>query len=399
MVILSIRVAPPGQLARRRRGLSRPFPSSRRAAKLNRLCPLLEFPLPTPDIGVIEGFFGRPWPWAERRACAEFLAGEGYHFYIYAPKGDACLRRHWQRDWPGDQWRELLRLRQQCADQGIAFGLGLSPLELYRESPAPARAALTQKIQRLNTLAPDILCLLFDDMRGDLPELAARQIDLAHCAAEVSSARRLILCPTYYSTDPVLEKVFGARPEGYWEELGSGLRPSIDLFWTGPRVCSDQYPADHLAEVTRLLGRKPFLWDNYPVNDSTQRAPRLLLRAFGADRAQLAPLLAGHAVNPMNQPRLSRIPLATLPRAYREGNAYDPKQALASACLAQCPAAMATRLQEDLALLQDSGLEALDTRQREALRARYREFDHPAARELLDWLDGAYAFDPACLTD
>ena len=47
-------------------------------------------------------------------------------------------------------------------------------------------------------------------MRGDIPNLANLQIDYMHQVAELSTAKRIIFCPTYYSFDPVLEKVFGA---------------------------------------------------------------------------------------------------------------------------------------------------------------------------------------------
>lgn len=355
----------------------------------------------TPPLGLIEGFFGRPWSWPARRAAADFLGQAGFDFYLYAPKADAFLRRQWREHWPGDQWRELLALREQCREAGVAFGVGLSPLELYRESPARARAQLAEKVRRLNALKPDILGLLFDDMRGDLPELAERQSELAHVAAETSLAGRVILCPTYYSFDPVLEKVFGERPAGYWQQLGQELDPAIDLFWTGPEVCSTHYPDEHLAQVSDWLGRRPFLWDNYPVNDSAALAPTLRLAPYPPERARLAGRVSGHAVNPMNQPALSRIPLATLPMAYGEAD-YRPDTALTQACRQWCPPELAGLIERDLDTLQNQGLERMSRAQHRALRQRYEPLARRGliqARELIDWLDGGYQFDPACLTD
>ena len=60
----------------------------------------------TLTLGTIEGFFGRPYSWAERTDLMRFLAPHGYGFYLYAPKADrlpapplarAASRR---RDWP-----------------------------------------------------------------------------------------------------------------------------------------------------------------------------------------------------------------------------------------------------------------------------------------------------------
>ena len=147
--------------------------------------------------------------------------------------------------------------------------------------------------------------------------------------------------------------------------------------------------------------RRPFLWDNYPVNDSEKLSQHIRLDAFSRDRAQLEGHLAGHAVNPMNQPYLSRIPLITLPRAYREGERYRVEPAFTEACRQLCPPALAQQLIDDRALLQDTGLNALTQDQREYLEARYRPFaEHSEyAQELLEWLDGQYSFDPTCLTE
>ena len=108
------------------------------------------------------------------------------------------------------------------------------------------------------------------------------------------------MCPTYYSDAEVLDKVFGRRPPGYLEELGKALDPEVEVFWTGSEVCSKNYPADHLAQVTARLGRRPVVWDNYPVNDGPRMCRRLHLGA--PDRpGTLREDVAGIFLNPMNQ--------------------------------------------------------------------------------------------------
>src|SRR5690606_38231537 len=99
--------------------------------------------------------------------------------------------------------------------------------------------------------------------------------ELTTRAQTLSSADRIILCPTYYSDDPVLERVFGERPHNYWQNLGEQLDSRTDIFWTGPRVCSEHFNVEHLHAVGQRLGRKPFLWDNYPVNDGAIKSRHL----------------------------------------------------------------------------------------------------------------------------
>jgi hyaluronoglucosaminidase len=249
-------------------------------------------------------------------------------------------------------------------------------------------------------LSPDIFCILFDDMRGDTPQLASTQLRMIEDVAASTAARRIVMCPTYYSTDPVLERVFGAMPERYWETLASGLDPRVGVFWTGPKVCSAEYPRAHLESITERLGRKPFLWDNYPVNDSRAMSAFLHLRAFTQRPAALRELLAGHAANPMKQPMLSQIPLATLSMSYAQGEGYEPSAAWRAAAERAGGTELADLLQEDLSLFQDVGLDRLTPEQRSKLETRYRPYAaHPIGREIIGWMNGEYAFDPACLTD
>jgi len=358
----------------------------------------------TTPYGIIEGFFGRSWTWEDRRNYAQFLALNKYNFYIYAPKSDKNLRKDWQQDWPTEIKKSLSSLRQTYRAANVQFGIGLSPHEIYLDyslkQSRDRRAILDRRIEQINQLEPDILCILFDDMRGDIPDLAQIQIDLAHQAATTSNAKKIIFCPTYYSFDPVLERAFGVMPENYWQSFARQLDKSIDMFWTGEKVCSTNYPTEHLAQVAELIGRKPFLWDNYPVNDGAVKSNLLQLRAFDKGHSQLAGKIAGHAVNPMNQPWLSQIPLASLPLAYHGQDNYSAEAAFTNICQHLCGDALAEQLQRDIYQLQERGLKNLSLHEREALHATYLRFgDNPYAQEIIAWLNNEYQFDPACLTE
>jgi hypothetical protein len=357
-------------------------------------------------LGVIEGFFGRAWSFPERHDYAGFLKQNGYQFYIYAPKGDAYLRKSWQQEWPVETSKQLKNLVGHYQSLGLDFGLGLSPFEIYKNYNADAKKSLQKKIKQLNQLGVDILCLLFDDMRGDQPDLAKTQIKITQDVRAQTTAKKVIMCPTYYSFTPKLEKLFGAMPYNYFEDLGEGLPSEVDIFWTGPEICSRDYPEIHLEKVIQLLGRKPFLWDNYPVNDGADISRFLFLKAFENRPFTLANLTAGHAVNPMNQPWLSRIPLYSLPRSYSQGKNFNPESILQEALQQLCGkyeagqggGNLAQKIASDINNFQVLGLDKLgETRRRQLLHA-YRQFDSPYSREIIGWLNEEYAFDPACLT-
>lgn len=343
----------------------------------------------TPELGIIEGYYGKPWTWAEREETVARLGPRGYRFYLYAPKSDPYLRRRWQELHPDHIGDHLRSLAKKCRQAGMRFGVGLSPYELYDNFDVKARETLGRKLLFFDDFAVPDLAILFDDMRGDSPDLAKRQIEIVHWARERTAATRIIVCPTYYSDDPVLDRVFGARPQRYVEQMGEGLESGIEIFWTGEEVISRQFSPGHIERVTGQLRRKPFLWDNYPVNDGQRMSQYLHLRGFTGRPAALQDGIAAHGINPMLQPTLNRIPALTLADSYQLGDAYQYGESFRKAAVEVLGEELGRLVREDLLTLQDIGLDRLGDKA-DFLRLRYETVDHPGAREIIAWLDGAY---------
>jgi hyaluronoglucosaminidase len=342
------------------------------------------------NAGVIEGFFGRPWEWPTRLNGVDFLRDWGYQFYIYAPKGDPFLRRGWREPMPEETLRSLAELAARGAAREISVGVGLTPFEIYLNYDADARTALRDKVRQINATGVDMLCILFDDMRGDVNELASLQARVAADICGWSNARHFILGPTYYSYDSRLIKAFGPPPKDYLRDLGRTVDTGIDIFWTGEKVISDGYSAAHLAGVSELLRRKPFIWDNSISNDSRIRTNHLYLDPT-AGAWQLPDLVAGLAINPMNQAHLTRFALVRFRRllAKRETSGYRDL----------CGSEFASQLLMDAALFRETGLDQMDASTRRELLARYESVaQNPYAQEIVSWLRGDYVFDPQCLT-
>ena len=341
-------------------------------------------------LGIIEGFYGPLWSADDRLAVVEALGRFGFGFYHYAPKADSCVRDRWRQPWDEPAANALAELRAHVHSAGLRFGLGISPIGLQHGMDAGARKALGARIEQMNAIGHDELLVMFDDEAGSVDGLAEAQADVVHFAAERSHASRVLCCPTYYSDDPLLDELFGTRPNSYVEAIGNALDPAVEIYWTGPKVVSDAIPVEHVSAVAERLGRKPVLWDNYPVNDGPRMIRHLHLRAFSGRSAGLADVSGGHAINPALQPHLSIIPAATLPMLYRQGDDYDPNAAFVEAARACVGNVLAEYLHADLPLLHDYGLEALGDDERTALRQRYAAFDDPAAAEVVRWLDGKY---------
>ena len=116
----------------------------------------------------------------------------------------------------------------------------------------------------------------------------------------------------------------------------------------------------------------------------------LHLRAFTGRPAVMGAYVAAHGVNPASQPVLSLIPALTLVDAYAQGDNYQYGASFAAAAEKVLGKDLAHALINDVLVLNDSGLDRLTPSASEKLRKRYTAFDHPAAREIVSWLDGAY---------
>ena len=99
-------------------------------------------------------------------------------------------------------------------------------------------------------------------------------------------------------------------------------------------------------------------------------------------------MIAAHGINLASQPLLSRIPALTLAESYARGDAYEYGAAFDRAAARRAwRGAGRSGSAATCSRSQDRGLDRLAER-RAVLRERYAAFDHPAAREIVAWLDG-----------
>lgn len=343
--------------------------------------------------GVVEGFYGRAWSHETRLAYAGYLAQAGLNTYLYCPKSDAILRRDWREPWPELERQHIKALSSAFSSRGLYWGVGLSPLNLYQSYGRLEQEQLHRKIDYLGELGAPLLAILFDDMPGDLDALAARQAEIVNDVQRWMPQVRLLVCPTYYSYDPVLERFFGDKPPQYWPQLGRELATDVEIFWTGNEVCSVAIEPQDLHGINQQLGREVVLWDNYPVNDGAQRSNFLYTQKLGGRPAELRSHVSGHLCNPMNQGLLSLPALVGLAQLY--GSKSFDEGSLAKVLGEQTW----SRLAQDGALFERQGLSGMGESTCRELAALYAQMDGPAALEVTQWLRGEYEFDPACLTD
>ena len=373
----------------------------------------------TPDqsfpLGVIEGMYGAFWTPEDRLSFIPWLKSRGYDFYIYAPKGDACLRRLWFREFSGEYLEGLAILAEAARKQGLSFGIGFTPLNAVSlgadasrgDFPEGEAAMLHRVAARVRDLTdrvkPDILAVLFDDLKIDSHAAGKTQNRILKCILdELPESTRLITCPSFYSLDPILEKIFGEMPPGYFEDFARDLPERADIFWTGDRVMSSGYPLASLEKAREIIGRKPFIWDNYPVNDGRKSSGHLYL-APPDSREFLPEGARGIAVNPMKEHWLSRIPLSLIPEILRVRTpvtAEEKTVLLKKALLRETSPEFTDFMLRECPDFSVRDREEFAADELENLARKTPELSEVPGitRDLRDFFRGRYIFDETCLT-
>ncbi|HID31820.1 MAG TPA: hypothetical protein EYP24_00385 [bacterium (Candidatus Stahlbacteria)] len=259
--------------------------------------------------GIVEGFYGPPYRWEERESLIEFFPQLGFNYYLYAPKSDPYTRKDWRRLYPDRFLKRLERFASICLERRIILNYGFTP-------GGDIDSALT-RLNQIRSLGIREFSLLFDDLKVKIDEdLAKSQVEITNTIFKRLNPDRLLFCPTQYC----------GKISSYLKVLSKKLNPEIIILWTGPEVVSTRITTDHIQRIAGYLKRRIVLWDNYPVNDYDP--VRIFLGPFQGREPEILNLLTGYLANPMNQARLSLIPLFTLAEFFKKKKRYQPQRAI-----------------------------------------------------------------------
>lgn len=344
--------------------------------------------------GIIEGFFGPKWNDESRKSYAPFLKEHGGAFFIYAPKQDQYLRKKWREVWPDAYIGFLKDLSQHFKNHEIKFGVGFSPFELGTELSDKDKKHLEDKLSLMSSLGIEMLGLFFDDMPTN-ENLAKAQIQTIELFKQHFSGK-IVFCPSYYTPDPILDKVFGQRPSGYLNEIADGVPQDVAIAWTGPKVISPEIPVEHLKETTDLLKRAPFLWENLYANDGPKNCKFLKLKYFSGRSPEALKLAEAYGFNMMNQAELSKIVYLS--------SLYVSEGMFESEAFEKAVRTLSTKDFADFLILNrlkflDLGLDQLGSEEKKRLLESLQTFEDASAQEIIDWLEGKYVVGSECLTD
>lgn len=281
--------------------------------------------------GVIEGFYGVFYTFPERVDLIRFLGRSGFNTYIYGPKNDRQHRARWWQPYPETVMDEFAGVVQAARESGVTFCYAISPGESFEYRSPVDFARLTGKLYSFYQIGVRAFSLFLDDNKPGFRHnadgklygtLAQAQAQLANqlfrWLRELDPACTLSLCPPEYS---------GRAPFApALIELAGLLHKEIDLFYTGPEICSPEITAADARSFAQATGRKPLIWDNYPVNDLAMQ-PELHLAPLSGRAPDLLAEIKGYLANPMIQAEASKIPLLTASRYLAGPGTYRPDAA------------------------------------------------------------------------
>lgn len=281
--------------------------------------------------GMIEGFYGVYYTHPERLGLLRFLGAHGYNLYIYGPKNDRQHRARWRETYSPGVMRQFEESAQVAREAGVRFCYSLSPgVEISYASQEDFEAVIS-KYAAFYEIGVRSFSLLLDDIvpgfrheadaarYGNYAEAHADMCNRVHgWLQERDPACSLSMCPTDYH---------GMSPfSTYLHGLGRELHPDIDIFYTGPQVCSRVVPTKEAEAFAEAVRRPPVIWDNYPVNDLAMER-ELHLGPVRGREPSLAGVVKGLVVNTMIQAEASKISLATFADYFSDPQAYQPDQA------------------------------------------------------------------------
>jgi len=279
--------------------------------------------------GVVEGFYGQQWTHKDRLNFIDFLHRYNFNTYIYAPKTDPFHRKKWYKLYPERYLKEFYKIVKTCEDNGIFFVYALSPGLNIKYSSNEDFSRLINKYKQMLDLGIEYVGLFLDDIPltfqysedrnyfnslGNAHNYITKKLFLE--LKKINPKIRLILCPTLY---------WGIFPKRYLIELSTGLFKEIYIMWTGKYVVSPIITKEDAISFGKIINRKPFLWDNYPVNDYNRG--RLHFGPFQGRDVELIKYLSGYVANPMNESEASKIPLITLSEYLKDPQNYNPEKA------------------------------------------------------------------------
>lgn len=295
-----------------------------------------DYPMFTKERGYGEFFYGKPWTHEERLAAFKFISETKMNFYMYSPKDDPYNRDLWKEDYPDIEMKRMQELVQYAKKHFITFSFAVNPGLSIKYSDDEDFRILMKKYDAARALGITNFSLQLDDLGN-----ATKFEEDAKRFKKPGEAHAFLFNRVYdalkakdknieYSICGVMYYI--AKPDDYTYTIGEAVYPEIPIMWTGGDVVDDFISVDEVYLYASGIKRKPFISDNYPVNDFSTN--RLFMGPLtGRPNELVYHVYPGFLENPMNQEEASKIALATIADYAWNPLNYNPEESWNNAIL------------------------------------------------------------------
>lgn len=265
--------------------------------------------------GVVEGFYGKPWNCDQRIDLFKRLKELRMNAFMYAPKDDTKHRSKWRQLYSESEANNLKTLIDEAKANGVNFYYSLAPGLDMVYSDTNEVNLLIRKYDQLVALGCESFAILFDDIEPILNEkdrekfktYAAAQVSISNMIFEHLKQPKFLFCPTEYCESRAVPDV---AKSVYLNTLGTGLHKGIDFMWSGSRVISRTITEESIEELTKVIRRRPVIWENLHANDYDKK--RIFLGPYSGRSTKIIPKLKGVLTNPNCEYEANYIAIHTL---------------------------------------------------------------------------------------
>ena len=262
-----------------------------------------------PDIlerGVVEGFYGNNWSQTDRIRQFEFYGANKMNVYIYGPKDDPYHRNNWRQNYPTAEANKMKELVQKANENKVKFVWAIHPgLDIKWNKTDSMN--VVKKLEAMYELGVRSFAVFFDDIFGEGTS-GIKQAQLLNYVTDEFVKKHddvdpLIMCPTEYN------RSWSSDNSQYLRDLKNTLYPEVRVMWTGNSVVDFINKSD-VTWINQRIGRKAYIWLNYPVTDYCIR--HLLMGPTFGDDLTIANDLSGYTSNPMEYAEASMLSLYSI---------------------------------------------------------------------------------------
>ena len=254
--------------------------------------------------GAIEGFYGIPWTWDERRDIIDAIAQASFNTFVFAPP-DINRKVNWREPLPDDYQGRLERLINHAHKHHIRFVYEMLPIGIDLASDLDYRRLLN-RCKEVVSLGADAIMVAFDDTNDYEGQHVKRekaghgQALLLNNLLQQIGSDKVFLClvPVEY---------YGVNVTPYLKTIGRELDLAVYVGWSGKKIRSPTVTEEDAFRFAEIVKRKPFLGHNFPVVDEMRKKRRLTIGPLQGLEAGLTRALSGIAFNFMELPYTSLV--------------------------------------------------------------------------------------------